>query len=75
MDKSELTLEEAIKVLQKHLKPKDSENGLKPQMSNSKKLEILKTIANAGNIDWDEIEENGRIISLQLKTLDNLIKE
>lgn len=66
---SEPTLEEAIKVLQKHLrKDKSESDGLKPQILNSKKLEILKSIANSGGIDWDEVIENERIVSLQLKT-------
>jgi hypothetical protein len=61
-------LQEAINVLQKHFAPKGDVNKLQSQMLNSKKLEILKSIANAGGIDWDEVTENERIISLKLKT-------
>jgi hypothetical protein len=67
--KSEPSLEEAINVLQKHFAPKGDVNKLQSQMLNSKKLEILKSIANAGGIDWDEVIENDRIISLKLKML------
>ena len=67
--KNEPSLEEAVNVLCKYFKGSETNNGLTPQMLNSKKLEILKSIANSGGIDWDEVKENERIISLQLKTI------
>ena len=68
---SKPSLEEAIEVLCNALKDRDlfEDNGLKPQMLTTKKLEILKTIANLMRIDWDIVEENGKIISLNLKPI------
>lgn len=63
-----MELQEAIKILQKHFKPKgDSSKGLPSQILNSEKLSILKSIANSGGIDWNEVKEGDRIISLELK--------
>lgn len=63
------SLEEAIEVLCNALKDRDlfEDNGLKPQMLTTKKLEILKTIANLMRIDWDEVVQDDKIISLELK--------
>lgn len=63
------SLGEAIEVLCNALKERNvsEENGLKPQMLTTKKLEILKTIANSMRIDWDEVVQDDKIISLELK--------
>ena len=67
--KKEYQLKEAIEVLCNTLKDRNlfEDNGLKPQMLTTKKLEILKTIANSMRIDWDEVVQDDKIISLELK--------
>lgn len=69
--RKENELSNAIEVLCNALKDRNlfEDNGLKPQMLTTKKLEILKTIANSMRIDWDIVEENGKIISLNLKPI------
>ena len=61
-------LKKSIEVLCNALREDTSEgNWLKPQMLNTKKLEILKTVANLMGIDWDVVEENSKIINLNLR--------
>lgn len=69
-EKPSISVKEAIEILCNALREDRNQiNAFQSTMRTTKKLEILKTIANSMKIDWDIVKENEQIISLNLKPI------